>query len=34
MMGWLGAAEIGTSKISVSILWLLATAVFSPRFCA
>jgi simple sugar transport system permease protein len=27
MMSWLGAAEIGTSKISVSILWLLATAI-------
>jgi simple sugar transport system permease protein len=27
MMSWLGAAEIGNSKISVSILWLVAIAI-------
>ena len=33
VMSWLGAAEIGHSKISVSILWLIGIAIDPRRRC-
>ena len=33
-MNWLGTAEIGNSKISVSILWLIGIATILAACCA